>query len=135
MKRKTDGFTTTEIVVGICCVMFLALVGILNAPSFMDFGKQDQARTETAAIAGYISEYEMEVGKYPDSLDKLKDSVGQYGPWLKEIPKDPYATKNANYQYQKNATSFIVFSVGKDGAASSSITGGIRGDDIGFVSH
>ena len=97
-------------------------------------GRHDKALNDTASLCGIISQYEMEVGSYPSSLSDLTGKKGQYGPWIKELPKDPYK-KDSNYQYQSQKDGFVVFSVGEDGSSSSSVGSGIKGDDIGYVSH
>lgn len=103
----------------------------LNSEKFLDSGRRDKAFADTAALGGLISQYELELGKYPASLNDLTKKVGQYGPWIKEIPKDPW-NKGKSYQYKTSKDGFVVFSVGKDKSASSSVAAGIKGDDVGF---
>ena len=118
----------------------------------------------------------MDVGKYPGSLAELadcskvsntgapsgwnyKDRCSQYGPFMKEIPKDPF-NKDQDYKYRaepkdkalvnKDGISvysnmnkgFIVYSVGLDGKDSNSGTTikgngtkSMSGDDIGFIGY
>lgn len=68
---------------------------------------------------------------YPATLHALTQAQGQYGPWRKSIPLDPWGTP---YQYEaRQGIGFIVYSTGPDRTSSSSITGGLGGDDIGFI--
>ena len=79
---------------------------------------------------GDIGQYRMEVGSYPAKLEDLTQTKGQYGPWIRTVPSDPFGN---SYQYISNEKKgFVIFSVGQDGRASSSIDSGICGDDIGY---
>lgn len=131
---KLQGFIVWQMVLGVLMLVILMAACIVNAPSFVNLGRHDKALNDTASLCGLISQYEMEVGSYPSSLSDLTGKKGQYGPWIKDIPKDPYK-KNSNYQYQSQKDGFVVFSVGEDGSSSSSVSNGIKGDDIGYVSH
>ena len=126
--------SSSALVSTIFAVLIMVLVysytGI-NGDSFLDSGRRDKAFADTAALGGLIAQYKLEIGKYPESLTKLTDTSGQYGPWIKEIPQDPY-NKGYNYQYKTDSNGFVVFSVGKNKSANSSVSAGISGDDIGF---
>jgi len=126
--------SSSALVSTIFAVLIMVLVysytGI-NGDSFLDSGRRDKAFADTAALGGLIAQYKLEIGKYPESLTKLTGTSGQYGPWIKEIPQDPY-NKGYNYQYKTDSNGFVVFSVGKNKSANSSVSAGISGDDIGF---
>lgn len=132
--NKLQGFIVWQMVLGVLMLVILMAACIVNAPSFLILGRHDKALNDTASLCGLISQYEMEVGSYPSSLSDLTGKKGQYGPWIKELPKDPYK-KDGTYQYQSQKDGFVVFSIGEDGSSSSSVSSGINGDDIGYVSH
>lgn len=115
---KLQGFIVWQMVLGVVMLVILMAACIVNAPSFLTLGRHDKALNDTASLCGLISQYEMEVGSYPSSLSDLTGKKGQYGPWITELPKDPYK-KNSNYQYQSQKDGFVVFSVGEDGSSSS----------------
>ena len=130
---KLQGFIIWQMVLGVLMLVILMAACVVNSPSFLSLGRHDKALNDAASLSSMISQYEMEVGSYPSSLSDLTKTKGQYGPWIKELPQDPYK-KDGTYQYQFQPNGFVVFSVGEDGASSSSVNG-INGDDIGFVSH
>lgn len=115
-------------------VLFILIVGsmiLMGSKLYFDMAKSQKANADTATIFAAIAQYEMELGKYPENLKVLTQSEGQYGPWLKELSTDVF-TVNSSYQYLKDDENYIVFSVGPDGISSSSLVGGIGGDDIGY---
>ena len=105
---KLQGLIVWQMVLGVLMLVILMAACNINAPYFLTLGRHD--------------------------LSDLTGKKGQYGPWIKELPEDPYK-KNSNYQYQSQKDGFVVFSVGEDGSSSSSVSSGIKGDDIGYVSH
>lgn len=115
----------------ILAILLLSTAAFVNGKSFITAAKNNRALAETAKLAECIAHYKMDIGTYPASLDGLTETVGQYGPWIVKLPTDVY-NDGANYQYSYNANSFIVFSVGEDKAASSSLAAGIKDDDLGF---
>lgn len=130
-KFKCKGFIIQSAMVGILLYILLCAIGVVNAPVLFDSGKSDKALSDTATLGGLVSEYDLEIGSYPNSLTDLTKTQGQYGPWIKEVPQDPFI--HQDYKYSFNDKGFIVFSVGKDKVVSSDIATGISGDDIGFV--
>ena len=138
MKRKQPGWLLWEILLGfILLLAFLAYGVNAHLLPMMDIGRRAQAENETAAIGAALSEYNVEISGdgvtdvYPATLHALTQAQGQYGPWRKSIPLDPWGTP---YQYEaRQGIGFIVYSTGPDRTSSSSITGGLGGDDIGFI--
>lgn len=131
MKRyKAHGFILSQLVIAVLIIVILAAVAIVGGSSYINAGKRSTAAADTAALGGYIGQYHLEIGSYPAKLEDLTKTQGQYGPWIREVPSDPFG--NA-YQYSSNEQKgFVIFSVGQDGHASSSIDSGICGDDIGY---
>ncbi len=121
----------SEIILYCLALLFFVAVVWVGLPAFLEACKNDQARADTAMLAGRISQYRFEVGSYPASLANLQNAVGQYGPWLHDLPEDPWARGNA-YTYIQDANGCVIFSVGKNGASNSTVAAGIGGDDVGY---
>ena len=128
--KKRGSIFVSEIVFAILMAIIFLSFSSFSFTGFLDVGKIKQADAETATLSGLIAQYKLEIGSYPSTLNDLKEKKGQYGPWINEIPKDPWT--NQNYSYSFNSNKFIVYSTGPDKSSSSSIEG-ISGDDIGHV--
>jgi len=109
-------------------LLVLVILGILAAivvPKFT--GRTEQARitatqTQIASFATALDAYEVDNGNYPKGKNGLMDLVEQprdtqnwRGPYLKDIPKDPW---NNEYIYEcpgrHNPSSYDLMSVGPD---------------------
>ncbi len=124
--RATRGFTLIEL------LLVLVILGILAAivvPKFS--GRTEQAR-ETAAktqIAGFstaLDAFEVDTGGYPKGSEGLMDLVqapreaaGWKGPYMKDMPMDPWGRP---YVYvcpgRNNQSSYDISSLGADGRES-----------------
>ncbi|MCC6231631.1 MAG: type II secretion system major pseudopilin GspG [Verrucomicrobiales bacterium] len=110
-------------------LLVLVILGILAAivvPKFA--GRTEQARvtaakTQLASFATALDAYEVDNGSYPKGKDGLlnlvqqpRDSQTWKGPYLKDIPADPW---NRPYVYEcpgrRNTTSYDLSSAGADG--------------------
>ena len=134
MIRKYRGeILIPSAVMYVIALLFFASAAFVGGKSFLNAAKNNRALADTANLASCISQYKLEVGSYPSSLNDLTNQNGQYGPWLKDIPKDPYNNNN-NYQYSYNAAKgYIIYSVGNNGSSDSSLDSGIGGDDLGYI--
>ena len=130
-KYKRQGFVLINLLLSVLVMVLLAAVMTNYAPSFFEAGKKDKALADTATLGGLISQYEMEVGTYPTKLEDLTAKVGQYGPWIKSVPDDPF-NPHTDYQYSFSDEGYVVFSIGANGTPESSVGTGISGDDLGF---
>ena len=124
-RRLARGFTLIEL------LLVLVILGILAAivvPKFA--GRTEQARvtaaqTQISSFSTALDAYEVDNGYYPKGKNGLVDLVQQprdaqkwHGPYLKEVPKDPWGN---DYIYEcpgrHNAGSYDLMSVGPDGRA------------------
>lgn len=89
------GFTLIEL------MLVVIIIGVLSAMVVPRLaGRSEQARTQAAktdinsSIPLALDLYEMDMGKYPESLDYLKtrpaDGDTWRGPYLKKKPLDPW---------------------------------------------
>ena len=170
----------SDAALGVLFLVIAIAATLIYAPTFLNLASENQAKADTAAIAKAISEFEMDVGRYPLNLNELtdcsvvsnsgapsgwnyKDRCNQYGPFLKELPKDPFNVSgktHGDYKYRAEPRGgalvnkdgvtvttnmnkgFIVYSIGingKDENTGTSITGNktknLSGDDIGFIGY
>lgn len=170
----------TDSMLGIMLLVVVVAATLIYAPSFLNLARENQAKADTAALARAISEFELDVGKYPDSLDALADCskvsnsgapsgwsytdrCKQYGPFIKDVPKDPFNEVNGHnqsYQYRAEPSGkalvskdgisvvtnmnkgFAVYSLGpnrKNESSGVDIKGNgqksLEGDDIGFIGY
>lgn len=132
MRTKFCGaFFLSDLVIYFLAAIFLTAIAWPGIRAYLDASKNDKAQADTAMLCGRISQYRFEVGSYPANLAALENAVGQFGPWVNDLPEDPWSNGNT-YQYLQNADGCVVFSVGKNGAANSTVAAGIGGDDVGY---
>jgi general secretion pathway protein G len=120
MSRR--GFTLVELLI---VVVILGVLAAMVVPRLA--GRTEQARAARAAadiqgaIPLAIDLYEVDVGKYPSSLEALRqkpaDAKTWRGPYLKKPPLDPWGQA---YQYhccpgQKGGGDYDLWSLGPDG--------------------
>lgn len=135
LRRKLNAFTLVEMLL---VLVILATLAAIVYPKLA--GRSEQART--TAVATQISSFstaldafEVDNGYYPKGKGGLMDLVQQprdaqnwKGPYLKEIPKDPWGNE---YGYEcpgrLNPSSYDLISGGPDGKIGSE-------DDIANVS-
>jgi general secretion pathway protein G len=122
-RRAPQGFTLIEL------LLVLVILGILAGivvPKFSGTGeraRQTAAKTQIAAFSTALDVFEVDNGYYPKGKNGLFDLVQQprdaqnwHGPYIKEVPKDPW---NNDYIYEcpgrHNPTSYDLSSMGFDG--------------------
>ena len=132
MRTKFCGaFFLSDLVIYFLAAIFLTAIAWPGIRAYLDASKNDKAQADTAMLCGRISQYRFEVGSYPANLAALEKSVGQYGPWVHDLPEDPWSSGNG-YVYFQDTNGCVVFSVGKNGASDSTVAAGISGDDVGY---
>ena len=132
MRLKKKGLALSlDAILYLIVALILVSIAVVLGPGILETARNDRAISETASIGALISEYKQEVGEYPASLDDLKTASGQYGPWLKEVPSDPWSS-GSQYRYKFDNTGFAVYSVGK-GNSDNSSTKEIGSGNLGFV--
>jgi len=123
IQHRTEGFTLIEL------LLVIVIIGILAAivvPKFA--GRTEQARlaatkTQISNFETALDSFEVDNGYYPKGKNGLNDLVVQpkeaanwHGPYLKEIPNDPWQHP---YIYdcpgKHNTSSYDIMSMGPDG--------------------
>ena len=124
-RRAPQGFTLIEL------LLVLVILGILAGivvPKFAGTGERARktaTQTQIAAFSTALDVFEVDNGYYPKGKNGLFDLVQQprdaqnwHGPYIKEVPKDPWLNE---YIYEcpgrHNPTSYDLSSVGPDGRA------------------
>jgi general secretion pathway protein G len=125
--RRRSGFTLIEL------LLVLVILGVLAAivvPKFA--GRTEQAReaaakTQLSTFGTVLDAFEVDNGYYPKGKSGLNDLVAAprdaknwRGPYIKEVPKDPWGN---DYVYEcpgkNNPSSYDLYSMGPDGRAGS----------------
>jgi len=115
--RNKKAFTLVEIMI---VLAILGSIFALLAPKFggaRDKANQKEAKIQMNMISNALSDYNLDCGKYPKTLEglaKQDPDCANWGPeaYYKKSLKDPW--KN-DYIYELNGNEFTLKSLGKDG--------------------
>lgn len=116
-KRSLQGFTLIELLI---VLAILGLLAALVGPSLfgnLEKGKRTTASAQISNLASALDSYRIDVGRYPQSLDGLRENdTGRdawAGPYMREVPQDPWGN---DYHYEVKDRDFELLSYGADGA-------------------
>ncbi len=136
-KRCHFGFTLIEIMVVIAIIGTLAAISIPNYMSYIDRSEKSDAISDIRTIEIAISEYVLENGELPDSLDDvglgdLKDPWGNPYEYLRIDGGDVKGKGKLRKDHSMVPvnTDYDLYSKGKDGKSQTPFTAKASQDDI-----
>ncbi len=133
MRTLEKGFTLIELLIVVAIIGIVAAIAIPNLLNAVDKGKQKRTMANMRSIGTAIESYAVENASYPtaNSAASLKAAIDPV--YIKEMPSvDGWSN---TFQVEASATSYTVYSQGKDGAGnicSVGLTGNFN-DEICFV--
>ncbi len=116
LARSQSGFSLIEILIVVALIALIAGMVANQVFGGQDRAKVKMAQSQVAALAGKISQFEMDTGEVPQRLDELvsasSNMKGWLGPYSKESElKDPW---NTPFEYSASGRSFTITSYGAD---------------------
>ena len=114
-----EGFTLIEILLVVVIIGILAAVAVPKLSGRVGQAQVNAAKASIEAIGLAVNMYEVDNGKFPDSLQNLLTKGGEInwnGPYLEKSTKDPWGN---DFQYTKNGNSYTIVSAGPDGTFGS----------------
>ena len=113
-RERKRGFSLIELMVVITIIAMLAGGVALFLFGALGEAKQAKAKADISDLDKAVQMYRMKALKLPESLDDLtKPLQGQTEAYVTVLPKDPWGK---DYEYQKREGSYILRSLGADGA-------------------
>ncbi len=120
---RRAGFTLIELLLVLVILGVLAAIVVPKFAGRTEQARQAAAKTQISSFATVLDAYEVDNGFYPkgksglnDLVQASRDAKNWRGPYLKEVPKDPWGN---DYVYEcpgkNNPTSYDVSSMGPDG--------------------
>lgn len=119
--RGEAGFTLIEILLVVVIIGILAAVAVPRLGGRVGMSQRKAAEASIKNISLAVNMYELDNGKFPDSLQNLLTKGGEInwnGPYLEKglLPKDPWGNE---FQYTKQGDSYTIASAGPDGSMGS----------------
>jgi len=123
-QKRVQGFTLVEMLL---VLVILATLAAIVYPKVMGRGEQAKRTAAQAQVASFktaLDSFEVDTGYYPkgknwlnDLIQQPRDANGWHGPYLDNIPADPWGNP---YVYEcpgkHNPASYDIYSAGSPGA-------------------
>lgn len=122
MSGRRGGFTLVELLLVLVILATLAAIVIPRVAGRGEDAKKTAAQTDCANLGRALDYFEADNQYYPSTTDGLdvlvnqpRDAKSWKGPYVKEIPRDPWDNDYV-YEYpgKNNANGFDLYSVGAD---------------------
>jgi general secretion pathway protein G len=116
------GFTLVELMLVVVILSVLAVAIVPRLTGRTEQAKIARAKSDMAAIGLALDLYELDLGKYPETLAALNDSsaAGESdwsGPYLKKgLPKDPWGREYVYSRDSQHNQDYDLYSLGPDGS-------------------
>ncbi len=122
-RQSARGFTLVEMLLVLVILATLAAIVYPKLAGRSEQARQTATQAQISAFSTALDAFEVDNGYYPKGKNGLQDLVqaprdakNWHGPYLKEIPKDPWGF---DYIYEcpgrHNSGSYDLMSVGPDG--------------------
>ncbi len=122
-RRAARGFTLVEMLLVLVILGVLAAIVYPKVAGRGEDARRTAAQSQIAAFKTALDSYEIDNGHYPQGRNGLQDLVARprdaqnwKGPYLDNIPKDPWGNDYV-YEYpgKHNQGSYDIMSMGLDG--------------------
>jgi len=122
-RKRRQGFTLVELLLVLVILGALAAIVVPKFAGRTQQAKETQAITQISAFETALNSFEVDNGYYPQGSDGLselinppKNASNWRGPYIKELPNDPWGNP---YIYENpgkvNTSGFDIISAGPDG--------------------
>lgn len=114
-----DGFTLMEVMLVLVIIAAIAGIAVVNIGGVRERAFKQTAKAEMNNLKGLISQYDLNVGSLPNSLNDLYEQpsdLADPSKWTK-VSRDPIKPDpwNHAYEYKVNGSEFEIRSLGPDG--------------------
>ena len=126
---KNEGFTLIELMLVVIIIGVIAAIAVPRMAGKTEKAKLAAAATEINSLSASLDAFELNVGRFPATEEgltslierpsALSDEDGWDGPYMREIPFDPWKREYV-YRYPgEHSVDFDLISVGRDGEEGS----------------
>jgi general secretion pathway protein G len=122
-RRTGAGFTLIELLLVLAILGILAAIVVPKMAGRSEDARKQAAATQISAFKTALNTFEVDNGYYPkgqnglqDLVQRPRDAQNWHGPYLDNIPKDPWG-RDYSYSYpgRNNASGYDIASPGPDG--------------------